>query len=151
MQKVRHDWATHTHTHTHTTSVKQRGKFFFQLFYFLVRNTALGFPMLTNWKLPKTVPMQHFNHSVLFHITHLHQPLNKYLVFFFFKQGLQNHLKKCGGKYNQILAFRPTGWTHSNKLTSLADIIPQTKGNISIYGIFILLLLLIFGISLHFF
>uniref|UniRef100_A0A8C6FRN8 DNA cross-link repair 1A protein n=1 Tax=Moschus moschiferus TaxID=68415 RepID=A0A8C6FRN8_MOSMO len=50
-------------------------------------------------------------------------------------KGLQNHLKKCGGKYNQILAFRPTGWTHSNKLTSLADIIPQTKGNISIYGI----------------
>ncbi|XP_058910812.1 DNA cross-link repair 1A protein [Kogia breviceps] len=50
-------------------------------------------------------------------------------------KGLQNHLKKCGGKYDQILAFRPTGWTHSNKLTSMADIIPQTKGNISIYGI----------------
>ncbi|KAB0382612.1 hypothetical protein FD755_004529 [Muntiacus reevesi] len=50
-------------------------------------------------------------------------------------KGLQNHLKKCGGKYNQILAFRPTGWTHSNKLTKLTDIIPQTKGNISIYGI----------------
>jgi len=50
-------------------------------------------------------------------------------------KGLENHLKKCGGKYNQILAFRPTGWTHSNKLTSLADIILQTKGNISIYGI----------------
>ncbi|XP_058154339.1 DNA cross-link repair 1A protein [Dasypus novemcinctus] len=50
-------------------------------------------------------------------------------------KGLQSHLKKCGGKYDQILAFRPTGWTHSNKLTSIADIIPQTKGNISIYGI----------------
>ncbi|XP_043331320.1 DNA cross-link repair 1A protein [Cervus canadensis] len=50
-------------------------------------------------------------------------------------KGLQNHLKKCGGKYNQILAFRPTGWTHSNKLARLTDIIPQTKGNISIYGI----------------
>uniref|UniRef100_A0A8C3YSV9 DNA cross-link repair 1A protein n=1 Tax=Catagonus wagneri TaxID=51154 RepID=A0A8C3YSV9_9CETA len=50
-------------------------------------------------------------------------------------KGLQNHLKKCGGKYDQILAFRPTGWTHSNKLTSIADVIPQTKGNISIYGI----------------
>ncbi|KAB1271306.1 DNA cross-link repair 1A protein [Camelus dromedarius] len=49
--------------------------------------------------------------------------------------GLQNHLKTCGGKYNQVLAFRPTGWTHSNKLTSVADVIPQTKGNISIYGI----------------
>lgn len=50
-------------------------------------------------------------------------------------KALQSHLKKCGGKYDQILAFRPTGWTHSNKLTSIADIIPQTKGNISIYGI----------------
>lgn len=50
-------------------------------------------------------------------------------------KGLQNHLKKFGGKYNQILAFRPTGWTHSNKLTSIADVLPQTKGNISIYGI----------------
>ncbi|XP_035962087.1 DNA cross-link repair 1A protein [Halichoerus grypus] len=50
-------------------------------------------------------------------------------------KALQSHLKKCGGRYDQILAFRPTGWTHSNKLTTIADIIPQTKGNISIYGI----------------
>ncbi|XP_045882391.1 DNA cross-link repair 1A protein [Meles meles] len=50
-------------------------------------------------------------------------------------KALQSHLKKYGGKYDQILAFRPTGWTHSNKLTRIADIIPQTKGNISIYGI----------------
>ncbi|XP_008569249.1 PREDICTED: DNA cross-link repair 1A protein isoform X1 [Galeopterus variegatus] len=50
-------------------------------------------------------------------------------------KGLQSHLRKYGGKYDQILAFRPTGWTHSNKLTSIADVIPQTKGNISIYGI----------------
>lgn len=50
-------------------------------------------------------------------------------------KSLQSHLKKYGGKYDQILAFRPTGWTHSNKLTCLADVTPQTKGNISIYGI----------------
>ncbi|KAM6183951.1 DNA cross-link repair 1A protein [Erethizon dorsatum] len=50
-------------------------------------------------------------------------------------KNLQSHLKKYGGKYDQILAFRPTGWTHSNKLTCIADVIPQTKGNISIYGI----------------
>nr|XP_054099305.1 DNA cross-link repair 1A protein isoform X2 [Callithrix jacchus] len=50
-------------------------------------------------------------------------------------KGLQSHLKKYGGKYDQILAFRPTGWTHSNKFTRIADVIPQTKGNISIYGI----------------
>lgn len=50
-------------------------------------------------------------------------------------KGLQSHLKRCGGKFDQILAFRPTGWTHSNNITSIADITPQRKGNISIYGI----------------
>lgn len=50
-------------------------------------------------------------------------------------KGLQSHLKKCGGKYDQILAFRPTGWTHSNNINSIADVTPQTKGKISIYGI----------------
>ncbi|XP_004631601.1 LOW QUALITY PROTEIN: DNA cross-link repair 1A protein [Octodon degus] len=50
-------------------------------------------------------------------------------------KSLQSHLKKYSGKYDQILAFRPTGWTHSNKLMSIADVTPQTKGNISIYGI----------------
>ncbi|XP_005387865.1 PREDICTED: DNA cross-link repair 1A protein [Chinchilla lanigera] len=50
-------------------------------------------------------------------------------------KNLQSHLKKYGGKYDQILAFRPTGWTHSNKLTCIADVTPKTKGNISIYGI----------------
>lgn len=50
-------------------------------------------------------------------------------------KGLQSHLTKCAGKYDQILAFRPTGWTHSNNISSIADITPQIKGNISIYGI----------------
>uniref|UniRef100_A0A8C2MHH4 DNA cross-link repair 1A protein n=1 Tax=Cricetulus griseus TaxID=10029 RepID=A0A8C2MHH4_CRIGR len=50
-------------------------------------------------------------------------------------KGLQSHLEKCDGKYDQILAFRPTGWTHSNRITSIADITPQKKGKISIYGI----------------
>ncbi|XP_008828437.1 DNA cross-link repair 1A protein [Nannospalax galili] len=50
-------------------------------------------------------------------------------------KGLQSHLKKCDGKYDQILAFRPTGWTHSNNITSIAEVTPQTKGKISIYGI----------------
>ncbi|XP_004579866.2 DNA cross-link repair 1A protein [Ochotona princeps] len=50
-------------------------------------------------------------------------------------KGLQSHLKKFGEKYDEILAFRPTGWTHSNKLTRITDVIPQIKGNISIYGI----------------
>ncbi|KFO28983.1 DNA cross-link repair 1A protein [Fukomys damarensis] len=50
-------------------------------------------------------------------------------------KSLRSHLRKYAEKYDQILAFRPTGWTHSNKLTCIADVTPQTKGNISIYGI----------------
>ncbi|XP_006879983.1 PREDICTED: DNA cross-link repair 1A protein [Elephantulus edwardii] len=50
-------------------------------------------------------------------------------------KGLQKYLQKHDGKYNQILAFRPTGWTHSNTLMRISDIVPQRKGNISIYGI----------------
>ncbi|KAM6185622.1 DNA cross-link repair 1A protein [Rhynchocyon petersi] len=50
-------------------------------------------------------------------------------------KGLQKHLQKYCGKYNQILAFRPTGWTHSNNITRVSDITPQKRGNISIYGI----------------
>ncbi|XP_038614382.1 DNA cross-link repair 1A protein [Tachyglossus aculeatus] len=50
-------------------------------------------------------------------------------------KGLQGHLSKFGGKYNQVLAFKPTGWTHSEKFSSIADIKPETRGNITIYGI----------------
>nr|XP_003223488.1 PREDICTED: DNA cross-link repair 1A protein [Anolis carolinensis]XP_016850557.1 PREDICTED: DNA cross-link repair 1A protein [Anolis carolinensis] len=50
-------------------------------------------------------------------------------------KGLQNHLSKFSAKFDQILAFKPTGWTYSDQCYSLNDIQPQTRGNITIYGI----------------
>ncbi|XP_067393347.1 DNA cross-link repair 1A protein [Emydura macquarii macquarii] len=50
-------------------------------------------------------------------------------------KGLQNHLNKFSENFDQVLAFRPTGWTYSNSCHTLADIKPQTRGNITIYGI----------------
>nr|XP_006630896.2 PREDICTED: DNA cross-link repair 1A protein [Lepisosteus oculatus] len=50
-------------------------------------------------------------------------------------KGLQTHLNKFSGKYNQILAFKPTGWTFSSQNTCVESIQPVVRGNISIYGI----------------
>ncbi|NXO94635.1 DCR1A protein, partial [Certhia brachydactyla] len=62
--------------------------------------------------------------------------LNICLVFFFFPpQGLQDHLNKFSENFDQILAFKPTGWTYSDSCLSLEDIKPQTRGKITIYGI----------------
>ncbi|XP_028647274.2 DNA cross-link repair 1A protein [Erpetoichthys calabaricus] len=48
---------------------------------------------------------------------------------------LYTHLNKFLGKYDKILAFKPTGWTYSGVSNSVADIRPDVKGNITIYGI----------------
>uniref|UniRef100_A0A668A597 DNA cross-link repair 1A protein n=1 Tax=Myripristis murdjan TaxID=586833 RepID=A0A668A597_9TELE len=48
---------------------------------------------------------------------------------------LQAHLHRFSGQYEQLVAFKPTGWTFSQQLESVEDIQPQTSGNISIYGI----------------
>ncbi|XP_058045267.1 DNA cross-link repair 1A protein isoform X2 [Ahaetulla prasina] len=50
-------------------------------------------------------------------------------------KNLQNHLNKFSEKFDHILAFKPTGWTYSDGCCSLSDIKPQTRGNITIYGI----------------
>ncbi|XP_066549378.1 DNA cross-link repair 1A protein [Amia ocellicauda] len=50
-------------------------------------------------------------------------------------KNLSSHLKKYSGKYEQILAFKPTGWTFSSQSGSVESIRPQVKGNITIYGI----------------
>uniref|UniRef100_A0A8C4YAN4 DNA cross-link repair 1A n=1 Tax=Gopherus evgoodei TaxID=1825980 RepID=A0A8C4YAN4_9SAUR len=50
-------------------------------------------------------------------------------------KGLQNHLNKFSEKFDQVLAFRPTGWTYSDSCHALADIKPQIRGKITIYGI----------------
>ncbi|XP_016155103.1 PREDICTED: DNA cross-link repair 1A protein [Ficedula albicollis] len=48
---------------------------------------------------------------------------------------LQDHLNKFSENFDQILAFKPTGWTYSDSCLSLEDIKPQTRGKITIYGI----------------
>ncbi|XP_066046999.1 DNA cross-link repair 1A protein isoform X2 [Chamaea fasciata] len=50
-------------------------------------------------------------------------------------KGLQDHLNKFSENFDQILAFKPTGWTYSDSCHSLEDIKPQTRGKITIYGI----------------
>lgn len=50
-------------------------------------------------------------------------------------KGLQDHLSKFSENFDQVLAFKPTGWTYSDSCLSLLDIKPQTRGKITIYGI----------------
>ncbi|XP_068114902.1 DNA cross-link repair 1A protein isoform X2 [Hyperolius riggenbachi] len=50
-------------------------------------------------------------------------------------KGLGAHLNKFPGKYDRVLAFKPTGWTYSQGCSSVADIAPQIRGKITIYGI----------------
>ncbi|KAK9965729.1 hypothetical protein ABG768_004803 [Culter alburnus] len=49
-------------------------------------------------------------------------------------KNLRTHLNKFSKKYDQLVAFKPTGWTF-NQTVRVEDIQPQTQGNISIYGI----------------
>ncbi|NXC07071.1 DCR1A protein, partial [Orthonyx spaldingii] len=56
-------------------------------------------------------------------------------ICYFFSQGLQDHLNKFSDNFDQVLAFKPTGWTYSDACLSLEDIKPQTRGKITIYGI----------------
>ncbi|XP_074882540.1 DNA cross-link repair 1A protein isoform X1 [Buteo buteo] len=50
-------------------------------------------------------------------------------------KALQDHLNKFSENFDQVLAFKPTGWTYSDSCLSLVDIKPQTRGKITIYGI----------------
>ncbi|KAM9837196.1 DNA cross-link repair 1A protein [Aulostomus maculatus] len=48
---------------------------------------------------------------------------------------LQDHLSRFSDQYDQLVAFKPTGWTFSQQLQSVEDIQPEISGRISIYGI----------------
>ncbi|KAG9338346.1 hypothetical protein JZ751_025903 [Albula glossodonta] len=50
-------------------------------------------------------------------------------------KSLQAHLGKFSAKYDQVLAFKPTGWTYSDQTETVEDIRPQVQGNVTIYGI----------------
>lgn len=49
-------------------------------------------------------------------------------------QKLQDHLARFSAQYDQLIAFKPTGWTFSEQVESVEDIQPQISGNTSIYG-----------------
>uniref|UniRef100_A0A7N0VMX7 DNA repair metallo-beta-lactamase domain-containing protein n=1 Tax=Kalanchoe fedtschenkoi TaxID=63787 RepID=A0A7N0VMX7_KALFE len=49
---------------------------------------------------------------------------------------LNEYMKTFKGQYTSVLAFRPTGWTYSQKIGNQLDLIkPTSKGNITIYGV----------------
>ncbi|XP_052426804.1 DNA cross-link repair 1A protein isoform X1 [Carassius gibelio] len=48
-------------------------------------------------------------------------------------KNLRTHLNKFSRQYDQLVAFKPTGWTF-NQTVRVEDIQPQTQENISIYG-----------------
>ncbi|XP_073540767.1 DNA cross-link repair 1A protein [Phyllobates terribilis] len=50
-------------------------------------------------------------------------------------KGLATHLNKFSGKYDRVMAFKPTGWTYSAGCGSVADIRPEIRGKITMYGI----------------
>ncbi|KAG8549766.1 hypothetical protein GDO81_019792 [Engystomops pustulosus] len=50
-------------------------------------------------------------------------------------KGLYAHLNKFSGKYDRVLAFKPTGWTYSEGCGSVADIRPEVRGKVTMYGV----------------
>uniref|UniRef100_A0A4W4EKC7 DNA cross-link repair 1A protein n=2 Tax=Electrophorus electricus TaxID=8005 RepID=A0A4W4EKC7_ELEEL len=49
-------------------------------------------------------------------------------------KNLKTHLNRFLGTYDQLVAFKPTGWTFTQSV-GVENIQPQVKDNISIYGI----------------
>ncbi|KAI4367314.1 hypothetical protein MLD38_023065 [Melastoma candidum] len=51
-------------------------------------------------------------------------------------ENLSKYLKENKDRYTEVLAFRPTGWTYSEKIGVHLDLIkPNSKGNVTIYGV----------------
>ncbi|XP_055502871.1 DNA cross-link repair 1A protein [Leucoraja erinacea] len=50
-------------------------------------------------------------------------------------KGLQAHMNKFPGQYDQIVAFKPTGWTYSSQRGPVLNIKPRVQGRIAIYGV----------------
>ncbi|MBN3277848.1 DCR1A protein, partial [Polyodon spathula] len=50
-------------------------------------------------------------------------------------KGLQTHFNKFSGKYDQIVAFKPTGWVYSGLSESVASIRPRVRGNVTVYDV----------------
>ncbi|XP_070563103.1 uncharacterized protein [Ptychodera flava] len=50
-------------------------------------------------------------------------------------KSLYAYLNKFKHKYDSVLAFKPTGWTHSERCSSLSEIKPTKSGVITVYGV----------------
>uniref|UniRef100_A0A8C5Q228 DNA cross-link repair 1A protein n=1 Tax=Leptobrachium leishanense TaxID=445787 RepID=A0A8C5Q228_9ANUR len=50
-------------------------------------------------------------------------------------KGLYAHLNKFSGKYDRVLAFKPTGWTYSDRCSSVENIRPESRGKVTLYGV----------------
>eukprot|EP00898_Chlorokybus_atmophyticus_P003183 jgi/Chlat1/3866/Chrsp26S04160 len=51
-------------------------------------------------------------------------------------EGLNRYLRKFGDRWNAVLAFRPTGWTYSEKLGKELELLKPTKaGAVTVYGV----------------
>ncbi|XP_035674316.1 DNA cross-link repair 1A protein-like [Branchiostoma floridae] len=48
---------------------------------------------------------------------------------------LKSYLEGYRPQYDSVLAFEPTGWTHNNSVSTVANIRPKRHGNITVYGI----------------
>ncbi|KAI8490767.1 DNA cross-link repair 1A protein [Branchiostoma belcheri] len=48
---------------------------------------------------------------------------------------LKSYLEGYKPRYDSVLAFEPTGWTHSSSVSTVANIRPKRHGNITVYGI----------------
>jgi len=49
-----------------------------------------------------------------------------------------SYLSSLQPKFDHILAFEPTGWTHSNRILSVENIRPRCcNSHVTIYGIYI--------------
>ena len=70
------------------------------------------------------LPMNKLNMEVqLWEITHI--------IYRLIVQELEQYRNSFNGQYSAVLAFKPTGWTYSRKLTSLSAIRPSVRGSVT--------------------
>ena len=53
---------------------------------------------------------------------------------FSYIQDLSSYLDSLRPTFSHVLAFSPTGWSHSSTRASLSTVRPKTRGAVSVYG-----------------
>ena len=70
------------------------------------------------------------NRQIYIKRTNLYVPL--------FYQGLDEHLRAQGDRFDCVLALEPTGWACNKKFTTLAELKPKLKRDrITLYGMYL--------------